>query len=67
MGAAARVAGVRLVTGDTKVVDAGTRDGVYVNTAGIGLVPQGVDIRPARVRPGDPSRSADRSASMAWR
>ncbi|MGZ4612352.1 MAG: hydrogenase expression/formation protein HypE [Kineosporiaceae bacterium] len=53
MGAAARVAGVRLVTGDTKVVDAGAGDGVYVNTAGIGLVPQGVDIRPARARPGD--------------
>ena len=39
-------AGVRLVTGDTKVVDAGHGDGVYINTAGIGLVPDGVDIRP---------------------
>ena len=53
MGAAARAAGVRLVTGDTKVVDAGSGDGVYVTTAGIGLVPDGVDIRPGRARPGD--------------
>ncbi|WP_397428888.1 hydrogenase expression/formation protein HypE [Pseudofrankia sp. BMG5.37] len=53
MGAAARRAGVRLVTGDTKVVDAGHGHGVFVNTAGIGLIADGVDIRPARVRPGD--------------
>jgi len=53
MGRAAAAAGVRVVTGDTKVVDAGHGDGVYVNTAGIGLVPDGVDIRPQRARPGD--------------
>jgi hydrogenase expression/formation protein HypE len=53
MGAAAAAAGVRLVTGDTKVVDAGHGDGVYVNTAGIGLVPDGVDIGPTRAAPGD--------------
>jgi hydrogenase expression/formation protein HypE len=53
MGAAARTAGVSIVTGDTKVVDAGHGDQVYVNTAGIGLVPEGVDIRPQRARPGD--------------
>jgi hydrogenase expression/formation protein HypE len=53
LGAAARAAGVRLVTGDTKVVDAGHGDGVYVNTAGLGLVGPGVDIRPGRARPGD--------------
>jgi hydrogenase expression/formation protein HypE len=53
MGRAATAAGVRLVTGDTKVVDAGSGDGVFVNTAGIGEVPAGVDIRPARARPGD--------------
>lgn len=53
MGAAAEVAGVRVVTGDTKVVDAGHGDEVYVNTAGIGLVPDGVDIRPQRAKPGD--------------
>jgi hydrogenase expression/formation protein HypE len=53
MGAAAAVAGVRVVTGDTKVVDVGHGDQVYVNTAGIGLIPDGVDIRPSRARPGD--------------
>jgi hydrogenase expression/formation protein HypE len=53
MGAAARAAGVTIVTGDTKVVDSGHGDQVYVNTAGLGLVPSGVDIRPDRARPGD--------------
>jgi hydrogenase expression/formation protein HypE len=53
MGRAARAAGVSIVTGDTKVVDAGSGDGVYVNTAGIGLVPSGVDLGPHRVHPGD--------------
>lgn len=53
MGAAAEAAGVTIVTGDTKVVEAGHGDGVYVTTAGIGLVPAGVDIRPQRARPGD--------------
>lgn len=53
MGAAARTAGVRLVTGDTKVVDSGSGDGVYVNTSGIGVIPEGVDIGPRRAAPGD--------------
>ncbi|MGF1597183.1 MAG: hydrogenase expression/formation protein HypE [Acidimicrobiales bacterium] len=53
MGAAARVAGVPIVTGDTKVVDAGQADGLYVNTAGVGVIPDGVDIRPSRATPGD--------------
>ncbi len=53
MGEAARRAGVPLVTGDTKVVDAGHGDGLYLNTAGIGQIPDGVDIRPGRVAPGD--------------
>ncbi len=53
MGRAAERAGVRVVTGDTKVVDAGHGDQVYVNTAGVGVVPDGVDIRPGRARPGD--------------
>ncbi len=53
VGAAARAARVRLVTGDTKVVDSGHGDAVFINTAGIGLVPDGVDIRPDRARPGD--------------
>ncbi|MFD7919307.1 hydrogenase expression/formation protein HypE [Streptomyces sp. NPDC059740] len=53
MGEAARRAGVSVVTGDTKVVEAGHGDGVYLNTAGVGLVPDGVDLRPERVVPGD--------------
>jgi hydrogenase expression/formation protein HypE len=53
VGAAARAAGVRLVTGDTKVVDSGSGDGVFVNTAGVGFVPAGVDIAPQRAAPGD--------------
>ncbi|WP_328322194.1 hydrogenase expression/formation protein HypE [Streptomyces sp. NBC_00388] len=53
LGAAARSAGVRLVTGDTKVVDSASGDGVFINTSGIGMVPDGVDIGPARARPGD--------------
>jgi hydrogenase expression/formation protein HypE len=53
MGKAASAAGVRLVTGDTKVVDAGHGDGIYVNTAGIGVIEDGVDIRPDRAAVGD--------------
>ena len=53
MGRAARAAGVKLVTGDTKVVDRGHGDGVYINTSGIGLVPDGVHIGPSRAKPGD--------------
>ncbi len=53
LGAAAARAGVRLVTGDTKVVDSGHGDKVFINTAGIGVVPDGVDIRPERAQAGD--------------
>ena len=53
LGAAAARAGVQVVTGDTKVVESGHGDEIYVNTAGIGVVPAGVDIRPDRARPGD--------------
>jgi len=53
MGRAAAAAGVRLVTGDTKVVDAGHGDGVFINTAGIGVIADGVDIRPGRAAVGD--------------
>jgi hydrogenase expression/formation protein HypE len=49
----AREAGVRIVTGDTKVVDRGKGDGIFINTAGIGLIPSSVDISPNRVVPGD--------------
>lgn len=53
MAAAARTAGVRIATGDTKVVDTGKADRVFINTAGFGLVPDGVDIRPSRAAAGD--------------
>lgn len=53
LGNAARTAGVEVATGDTKVVESGHGDGIYINTAGIGLIPDGVDIRPQRVVPGD--------------
>jgi hydrogenase expression/formation protein HypE len=49
----AAAAGVSIVTGDTKVVERGKGDGVFINTAGIGLVQDGVEIAPARVRAGD--------------
>jgi hydrogenase expression/formation protein HypE len=53
LGEAARQAGVRVVAGDTKVVDHGHGDGLYVNTTGVGVVPDGVDIGPVNARPGD--------------
>lgn len=46
-------AGVRIVTGDTKVVERGHGDGVYINTAGVGVIQQGVELSGARCRPGD--------------
>ena len=53
MRRASEEVGVPIVTGDTKVVDRGKGDGIFINTAGVGLVPPGVDISPARVKPGD--------------
>jgi len=53
MREAAAAAEVAIVTGDTKVVDRGKGDGVYINTAGIGLVPPGITIDPRRAAPGD--------------
>jgi len=53
MAAAARQAGVQIVTGDTKVVDKGHGDGIYINTSGIGIIPDGVHIAPQNARPGD--------------
>jgi hydrogenase expression/formation protein HypE len=53
MRAAAAAAGVELVTGDTKVVDKGKGDGVFINTAGIGVFEREVEIGPQKVMPGD--------------
>ena len=53
MAEAARASGVQLVTGDTKVVDKGKGDGIFINTAGIGIVPHGVSVGPQAVHPGD--------------
>ena len=53
MSAAAQAAGVLLVTGDTKVVDRGKADGCFINTAGLGTVPPGVEISAKGARPGD--------------
>ena len=53
MREAADEAGVVLVTGDTKVVDRGKADKIFVNTSGIGVVPEGVNIHPGRAQIGD--------------
>lgn len=53
MGAAARAAGVSVVTGDTKVVDKGHGDGLFINTSGVGVIPPRIAVGPARARPGD--------------
>lgn len=53
MAACAAEAGVRLVTGDTKVVNRGHGDGVFVNTSGVGLLPEGRNLGGALCQPGD--------------
>jgi hydrogenase expression/formation protein HypE len=53
MARAAREAGVPVVTGDTKVVEAGKADGVFITTTGVGVVPEGVVLGGERARPGD--------------
>jgi hydrogenase expression/formation protein HypE len=53
MGAAARAAGVPVITGDTKVVERGKADRVFISTTGIGVVPAGVEVSVERARPGD--------------
>lgn len=53
MGHAAREAGIAIVTGDTKVVERGKGDGVFITTTGIGIVPSGIDLSGDRARPGD--------------
>jgi hydrogenase expression/formation protein HypE len=53
MQSAAAEAGVQIIAGDTKVVEKGKADGLYINTAGVGVVEEGVAIGGARARPGD--------------
>lgn len=53
MADTARAAGVQIVTGDTKVVDRGSADGVFINTAGVGVIPPGIDLGPHRLQPDD--------------
>jgi hydrogenase expression/formation protein HypE len=53
MSSAAKKAGVRIVAGDTKVVNKGKGDGIFINTAGIGIIEEGLDIAPVNIRPGD--------------
>jgi hydrogenase expression/formation protein HypE len=50
---AADAAGVVLVTGDTKVIDRGKGDKIFINTSGLGIIPEGVTIDPSLARPGD--------------
>jgi hydrogenase expression/formation protein HypE len=53
MARACEKVGVLIAAGDTKVVERGHGDGVYINTTGIGVIPTGVDIAPTNARPGD--------------
>jgi hydrogenase expression/formation protein HypE len=53
MGRAAREAGVAIVTGDTKVVERGKADGVFITTTGVGVIPPGLELSGDRARPGD--------------
>lgn len=53
MQSASRKAGVLLVTGDTKVVDRGKGDKIFINTSGVGMIEPGVEIHPKRAKTGD--------------
>jgi hydrogenase expression/formation protein HypE len=53
IGLAAQESGVKIVTGDTKVVNHGSADKLFINTSGIGLIAEGLDISGANARPGD--------------
>jgi hydrogenase expression/formation protein HypE len=53
MGKAAEIAGVTVVTGDTKVVPKGMADKIFINTSGIGVIPDGVDVASHKAKPGD--------------
>ncbi len=49
----AKKAGIKIVAGDTKVVDKGKGDGIFINTSGIGIVPDGVELSPSKIEIGD--------------
>lgn len=53
MSSAAEKAGVKIVGGDTKVVNKGKADGIFINTSGVGMIGKGVDISPVKVKPSD--------------
>ncbi|NLT96503.1 MAG: hydrogenase expression/formation protein HypE [Clostridia bacterium] len=53
LGNTAREAGVQIVAGDTKVVEHGACDKIFINTSGIGFVPPNIDLRPSKMLPGD--------------
>ena len=53
MQQAAQKAGVQIITGDTKVVDKGKGDGLFINTAGVGILEHSLEIAPRKVQPGD--------------
>ncbi len=53
MQAAADRAGVQIITGDTKVVERGSADGMFINTTGVGLVREGISLSASQAQPGD--------------
>lgn len=53
MSDAAKKAGVRIVAGDTKAVEKGKADGIFINTSGIGIIPEGINLGPDRIKPDD--------------
>ncbi|MCX7793064.1 MAG: hydrogenase expression/formation protein HypE [Thermodesulfovibrionales bacterium] len=53
MSRAAESAGIKIVAGDTKVVEKGKADGLFINTSGVGIVPDGIEIGPKYIKPGD--------------
>ncbi len=53
MSTAAEKAGVKIVAGDTKVVNKGKGDGIFINTSGIGILPDGIEIHPSKIKKGD--------------
>ena len=53
MKTVSKAAGVRIITGDTKVVEKGKGDGIFINTSGLGIIEKGIDISPLNIRKGD--------------